>query len=182
LKNDNHSPSKSSLSERLIPLGEVVGTHGLDGWLKLNPYNPATATFQSTREVYLECSGEHSMHCLEAYRVHKRIILCKLRGLDSIDAASPWVGAVLSVSEASLPALQPGEYYQFQAIGLEVFDTLGNRLGTVTGICPTGGGEIYVVAGDEREYLIPAVKEIIERVDFDAGKMIVNPPDGLLSL
>lgn len=170
------------MSEQLVPLGAIVTTHGLEGWLKLNPFNPTTTAFDSVREVYLEHEGRRSSHRLEAYRPHQRQILVKLDGIDSIDSARLLVGATICVAEDSLPPLAPGQYYHFQAIGLEVFDLRGNRLGTVTRTWPAGGTEIYVVAGSGKEYLIPAVKEIVENIDFDAGIMIINPPDGLLNL
>jgi 16S rRNA processing protein RimM len=119
---------------------------------------------------------------LEESRPHKRQLLIKLRGIDGVEAAKRFIGARLSVTEDCLPALEPGQYYHFHAIGLEVFDTLGNRLGVISRMWPVGDGEIYVVCGEGKEYLIPAVKDIIEKIDFDAGKMIINPPDGLLDL
>lgn len=170
------------MTERLVPLGEIVTTHGLEGWLKLRPFNPDTTALNSIREVYLQREGVRSLHQLEAFRPHNRQIIFKLQGVDCIDAAKLLVGAMLCVTEASLPALEPGQYYHFQAIGLEVFDIRGNRLGTVTGTWSAGGGEVYVVAGSGKEFLIPAVKEIVENIDFDAGIMIINPPDGLLNL
>jgi len=39
-----------------------------------------------------------------------------------------------------------------------------------------------VVTGEHKEHLIPAVKEIVEKIDFAAGKMTINPPPGLLDL
>ncbi len=78
--------------------------------------------------------------------------------------------------------MNPGEYYQYQVIGLEVFDLHGARIGVITRTWPTPGGELYVVRGEDKDHLIPAVKEIVEKVDFAAGKMIINPPDGLLDL
>ena len=67
-------------------------------------------------------------------------------------------------------------------VGLEVFDTKGERIGVIVRTWPTPGGELYVVNGPSKEHLIPAVKEIIEKVDFAAGRMIINPPEGLLDL
>jgi 16S rRNA processing protein RimM len=168
------------VSERLVPLAEIVTTHGLDGWLKLSPFNPETTAFESTRDFYIVRDDMQSSHRLDAYRFHKRYVFCKLQGIDAIDAAAALVGGTLCVAEVSLPPLKSGEYYHYQAVGLEVFDMGGNRLGRISRTWSTGGGEIYIVAGDEKEYLIPAVKEIVESVDFDAGKMIINPPDGLL--
>lgn len=92
------------------------------------------------------------------------------------------VGSKLSVTAQSLDSLQPGEYYHYQVIGLEVFDTEGKRIGVVARTWSTPAGELYVVDGAFKEHLIPAVKEIIERVDLVAGKLIINPPKGLLDL
>jgi 16S rRNA processing protein RimM len=170
------------VSERLVPLAQIVTTHGLDGWLKLSPFNPETTAFEAISDFYVVRDGMQSLHRVEACRFHKRHVLCKLAGIDDIDAAAPLVGATLCVAEASLPPLESGEYYHYQAVGLEVFDTEGRRLGMIVQTWSTGGGEIYIVAGDEKEYLIPAVKDIIESVDFDKGRMIIDPPDGLLDL
>jgi 16S rRNA processing protein RimM len=170
------------VSDRLVPLGEIVATHGLEGWLKLNPFNPKTVALQSAREVFIERDGVRWPHQLEANQPHHRQILVKFQGIDTIEAAKALVGTNLSVAETCLPALQPGEYYHFQVMGLEVFDSKGNPLGTISGTLFIGGREIYVVTGRGKEYLIPAVKEIIDKIDFDAGKMIITPPEGLLEL
>jgi 16S rRNA processing protein RimM len=63
-----------------------------------------------------------------------------------------------------------------------VVDVNGAAVGTITGTLSTAGGELYVVRGADKEHLIPAVREIIEKVDFDDRKVIVNPPQGLLDL
>lgn len=170
------------VSERVIPLGEIVTTHGLDGWLRLKPYNPETLVLYPTREIFLEKDGVRSAQQLESSRRHKGQFLIKLLGIDLISDAGHWVGAILAVAETTLQSLQPGEYYHYQVIGLEVFDVRGERIGTITRTWSTPGGELYVVAGMSKEHLIPAVKEIIEKVDLDARRMIVNLPEGLLDL
>ena len=170
------------MSDRLIPLGEIVATHGIDGWLKLKPYNPQTTTLSLIRELFLEKSGVSSPHELNASRAHKGHFLVKLRGVDGIGYAEPWVGSVVSVPEESLDALEPGEYYQYQVIGLDAFDVKGIWIGTITGICSTAGGDLFVISGASKEHLVPAVKEMIEKVDFSVRKVIINPPEGLLDL
>jgi 16S rRNA processing protein RimM len=81
-----------------------------------------------------------------------------------------------------LPTSAPGEYYHYRVIGLEVFDVSGARIGTITRIWSTPGSELYVIAGADKEYLIPAVQQFIISVDFEADRMIVNLPAGLLDL
>jgi 16S rRNA processing protein RimM len=170
------------VSEPLIPLGEIVTTHGIAGWLKLKPYNPQSTTLIPTLEVWLEKQGARSAHAIEASRPYKGQFLVKLSGVDSMSDAQTRIGSTLGVEAQNLNSLPPGEYYHYQVIGLEVFDTEGKRIGVVARTWSTPAGELYVVDGAVKEHLIPAVKEIIERVDLAAGKMIINPPQGLLDL
>jgi 16S rRNA processing protein RimM len=132
--------------------------------------------------VVLQDRGGAARQTLEACRPHRRQWLVKLSGVDSIDAARRWVGSRLCVDIAALEKLGPGEYYHYQVIGFEMFSRAGLRIGTISGTLTTAAGEIYVVQGAEREHLIPAVKEIIEKVDFTAERVIIDPPDGLLEL
>jgi 16S rRNA processing protein RimM len=170
------------MAEPFVPLGEIVATHGLAGWLKLQPFNPDMSTLSAGVEIVLERSGERSAHEIEAISRHKNQFLIKLRDLQSIDDAAACVGATLAVGESVLQGLAPSEYYPYQVIGFEVFDTKGDRIGKIAATMMTLGGALYVVRGEAKEYLIPAVKEIVEQVDFTAGKVTIHPPDGLLDL
>ena len=170
------------MSERLVPLGEIVATHGLKGWLKLNPFNPETSAFDSSSEVILDKGGDRTPHEIEFSKGHGRQILVKLRGVDGIDDARKWVGSTLCVDADALGPLEPGQYYHYQVVGLEVYALQGECIGVITRVWSTPGGELYVVQGAKKEFLIPAVKEIIEKVDFAVGRVIINPPEGLLDL
>jgi 16S rRNA processing protein RimM len=170
------------VSERLIPLGEIVTTHGIEGWLKLKLYTPQTPTLSSTQKVFLEKSGASSPHWLEARKPQKGHLLLRLRGVEGINEAEKWVGAILSVAEEALQPPGPGEYYYYQVVGFDVYDTQANWVGIITRIWTKEGGDLYVVTGSRKEYLIPAVKEIVEKIDFATGRMIINPPPGLLDL
>jgi 16S rRNA processing protein RimM len=170
------------MAEALVPLGEIVTTHGLNGWLKLRPYNLNTTSLSSGVEVVLERSGERSLHRIERSQPHGQQLLVKFQELHSIAEAAKYVGSVLSIGEAALESLPPGQYYHYQIVGFEVFSLGGERIGLVSAVMATPGGDLYVVQGPEREHLIPAVKEFIEQVDFAARKIVISPPEGLLDL
>lgn len=171
------------MAEQLVPLGEIATTHGLDGWLKLNPFNADTALLVAGRLVHLDLGDSHAAFELAAdAKPFKKQFLIRLRGVDRIDTAQRWVGATLSVDEAALDPLDAGEYYHYQVIGFEVLHKDGRRIGTIASLLSTAGGDILVVKDGDKEYLIPAVKEIVDKVDFDRQTMIVDPPDGLLDL
>jgi 16S rRNA processing protein RimM len=170
------------MDDHSVPLGEIVATHGLDGRLKLNPFNPASDTLTGGVEVCLEKAGHQSFHHLESCRPHKRQLLIKLRDVADIDAAEHLLGATLLIDDALLDPLAPGQYYVYQVMGFAVFDSSGTAIGTISGTLSTPAGELYIVQGHDKEHLIPAVREIIEKVDFAEKKLIINPPAGLLDL
>ncbi|HWP57298.1 MAG TPA: ribosome maturation factor RimM [Candidatus Acidoferrales bacterium] len=163
-------------------MGELVTTHGIRGWLKLHPYNPQTESLASLKRVCLEKGGRSAEFFVEACKAFKRDFLLKLRGADTIAEAEPWVGSVVLVDESDLEPLKPGEYYYHQIIGFDVFDREGRWLGKVARIWAKGGGDLYVLEGAEKEYLIPATAEIVDKVDLAERKILVQPPPGLLDL
>ena len=171
------------MAEQRVPLGEIATTHGLDGWLKLNAFNSDTATLVAGRSVYLDLDeSQETLELAADAKPFKKQFLIKLLGVDDIDAAQRWVGATLSVAETALEPLEPGQYYHYQVIGFDVFNKDGKRIGTIASLLSTAGGDILVVKEAGKEYLIPAVKEIVDKVDFNSRSVVVDPPEGLLYL
>jgi 16S rRNA processing protein RimM len=79
--------------------------------------------------------------------------------------------------------LEDGEYYEHQILGLEVWELSGGYLGQVEEIIHTGANEVYVVrnaGSDRREILIPAIKDVVLEVSLEAGRLVVELPDGLI--
>ena len=170
------------MAEPVVPLGEIVTTHGLHGWLKLNPFNTSTTVLSRDVEVILEKSAERLLFHLEECRPQRNQFLIKLKGIESIDQAARFVGSTLLVDETVLESLSAGQYYHYQVVGFEVFTATGARIGTIASTLSTPAGELYVVQGPAKEHLIPAIKEFIDKVDFTTGRMTLSLPEGLLDL
>ena len=94
----------------------------------------------------------------------------------------PLNGSELYVKLSQLPDPDEGEYYWRDLIGLTVVTDLGVELGSLVDIFETGSSDIYVVRGESKEYLIPAIADVITLVDLPGKKMIITPLDGLLDL
>ena len=122
------------MAEPFVPLGEIVTTHGLNGWLKLNSYNPDTTTLSRGVEVVLEKAGERSVHQLEASRGRRKQWLVKLQQVDSFDEAVKYVGSTVSISADALESLPPGQYYEYQVIGFEVLAADGRHVGSISAV------------------------------------------------
>jgi len=170
------------LSNRYIPVGKVVGTHGIAGWLKVKSFNPNSRALLSARTISLTHGTHSESYTLDQAKPHKRIVLLKLKGFDRIEVAEQLVGHECSVPEDALKPLGDDEYYCHDVIGFDVFDTKANYLGKVARIWLKEGGDLFVVGGTKKEHLIPSTKEIIEEVDLSNQRIIVDIPDGLLDL
>ncbi len=94
------------------------------------------------------------------------------------DAAARYRGALLS-SLIEAIVLSEGEFFYEQIIGLTVISSDGNKIGEVVDIFDSGAHDVYVVRRDEKEYLIPAVREFICDIQFAEKKIIVNKMEGL---
>lgn len=169
--------------DTLIPVGKIVGTHGIKGLLKLNSYSGNLETLQSARTVTLKSmQGALREYEITSIAPHGGKPLIGLKGLDDIDQVLPLVGSEVCLMRNQLPETDEDEYYWCDLIGLRVITVDGTELGTVADIFETGSSDIYVVKGGGREYLIPAIADVISNVNLKNGCILVTPLEGLLDL
>jgi 16S rRNA processing protein RimM len=81
-----------------------------------------------------------------------------------------------------MPELSEGEFYWSDLLGLKVVTDGGECLGVVADIIVTGSNDVYVVKNGKREYMIPALEDVVLDINLDEGIMTVSPPEGLLDL
>ncbi len=103
-------------------------------------------------------------------------------GVESRSDAEALRGRYLLRAVSELRPLAEGECYQHDLIGLEVVTTDGRRVGVVREIYEQAAADLLEVVGDAREHLIPFREGIVVRIDIDAGRLVVDPPEGLLDL
>ncbi len=126
-------------------------------------------------------AGEHKTPLtVERVRPHKKRLLITFEEISDRTAAEHWRGAWLQVPIEDAWPLEPGEYYEFQLMGLEVWTEDAEYLGVIEHIIHTGANDVYVVQGARGEVLIPAITEVILEVDIEAGRMTVHVLPGLL--
>ena len=160
-----------------IVVGRVVRGHGLDGSLKIRSYSDNPERFRAGEP--LTVSGE-SHAVVSGQTLTDGHILLRLAGVNDAHAARKLTGQWLFAPIDSAPALPPGEYYHYQLVGLPVITDQGETLGAVREILTTGSNDVYVVASDAgEEILLPAISQVIRRIDLSAGRMLVHLIDGL---
>lgn len=170
-------------STDLVLLGKVVATHGIRGQLAVVPFSGEFSTILSLQTVLLR--GPDG--CGESFEVaraavHRNRVLLTLKGFTNINEVLHLVGRELFAFRNQFPPLEEGEFYWCDLIGLAVTTREGKFLGRIAEIIATGSNDVYVVRGGEKEYLIPALQDIVDSVDLNQGTMTVSPFEGLLDL
>ncbi len=165
-------------------LGWVKRLRGVKGELAVATRSQDLVPYLGLREArFVRGGAPPEPRTLESVRTHGRRLLIRMKGVDSAAAAAAWLGAEMWVDTAVLPALEPGAYYAYQLLGMEVVCQDGERLGRLSDIRTTGGCDLWVVRTPGGvEHLIPAAAAICTSVDRQKGLITVNPPEGLLEL
>lgn len=163
----------------LVTIGRIVKTHGIHGRLRIKYYNEDKSFFSYRRVLLTDPVGHLESFDVTDARAHKDSIIIQLRNVDHIGAAERLVGASVLVEKEVLPALEEGEYYWTDLIGMEVTTASGERLGEVLDVIPTGGTDVFVVKEGEKEVLVPATEEVIRQVDIASRRMVVDLLEGL---
>ncbi|HTG83129.1 MAG TPA: ribosome maturation factor RimM [Geobacteraceae bacterium] len=167
----------------LVLLGKVVATHGVRGQLRVFLFSGDLSSIAGLDSVILKApNGEMETFEVAATAHHGKKFLLTLKKYDNVNQVLHLVGRELYVEQEQLPDLPEGEYYWRDLVGLRVVTEQGEVLGTLTEIIATGSNDVYVVQGKEREYLIPALEEVVLEVNLDDGVMTVSPPEGLFDL
>jgi len=115
---------------------------------------------------------------------HSGRLLLSFDGVADREGAEALRDTVLVVDSDDLPALDdPDEFYDHQLVGLRVELADGTALGIVADVVHAPAEDLLAVARpDGDEVLVPFVSAIVPTVDVSAGRVVVDPPEGLLEL
>lgn len=162
----------------LYTIGFITGPHGRWGRLKVHPVTDFPERFFQLQEVYLVQGEQRELFSVLDVHWHKNRVLLQLKGINDRTQAAGYQQFYLKVPEEDLVDLPPGHYFFHEIIGLTVMTEAGEVLGTVVDILQTGSNDVYVVTG-EQEILLPAIAEVIRKIDLDRGYIQVHLLEGL---
>ena len=161
-----------------ITIGRILTPWGIEGKLEVEVITDFPQRFAPFSTVYI--NRQPMTIDSTGWRKGKAII--KLNAIDSIEAARQLRGQPIEIHHSQVYSLPKGQYYHFQLIGLEVWTTRGELLGTITEILTAKSNDNYVVRGDEGEILIPAVEDVVKSIDLNKKCIVIEAIPGLLSL
>lgn len=164
----------------LLEIGEIVRPHGVKGRIKAKSYLVSKDVIDQLDEVFIRRSEEQAVRFrIKTLQAVRKTLLLEMEGVEDADAAARLVGCQILVSPDKLAKLPDDEYYWHELVGLQVITETAQNLGTIASIIPGENHDVYICAGHEREIMLPAVGEVIRKVDVAAGVMVVRLLKGL---
>ena len=169
------------MGSSMLLLGEIVRPWGTKGEVKLLPYGDLGQILPGRDGLYLEKGESAQFLVLEGFRYHKSFVILKFKDGSDYQSAEKLSGCKVSIPRETAPALPESTYYHHDIIGLRVISE-GNPRGRIAQIWDTGANDVYVVEDEGEEWLLPATKEIIRRVDLEKGELHIEDTIGLMNL
>jgi 16S rRNA processing protein RimM len=116
-------------------------------------------------------------------RWHSGELLVRFEGVSDRDAAAELRGTWLMLDSAMIaPPEDPDEFRDADLVGLSVRMVDGEHVGSVGDVLHSGQDVLVISAADGRQVMVPFVKPLVPEVDVKSGFLVIDPPDGLLTI
>jgi len=168
------------MPDDLICIGAVSGTFGVRGEVRIKSFCAVPEDIETYSPLLSE-DGQKSYSVSLTGSV-KNGFTARIGTVSTKEQADEIRGLRLYTRRALLPSLPDDEYYYTDLIGLDVLDTGGTILGQVKSVLNHGAGDLLEIHGPnlKASVLLPFTLAAVPTVDLTAGRVIVDPPDGLL--
>ena len=180
-------PLSRSGDDDLVILGHVARAHGVHGALIVTPYAEDPQIILDGRHLELlspDGLERRPVASLKGKQAAQGLII-KIKNVGTREAAAALKGWRLGMERWHLPEPAEDEVYWADFIGLQVFDAQGRELGRVARLMEAGAGLILVLDSDlspGRELLLPYQAEFLVSLEPEQGRLVLDPPPGLLEL
>ncbi len=169
-----------------LVVGLLKKPHGVRGDALIYPVtDEPEAVFAAGRRLALldrdgRATGRELV--IERSRAYHRAWLLHFEGIETREELTGMRERHLAIPVSEARKLEDGEFYMHELVGLAVATAGGVSVGTVAQVVEAPQGWLLEVAGETKRHLIPFTRAVVERVDREAGRVVITPPAGLLEL
>lgn len=164
-------------ADRMVLVGAVAGAFGVRGEVRLKSFCADPAAIAAYAPLADEAGRSYT---LTLSRPVKGGFAAWLGGVGDREAAEALKGTRLYAPRDRLPAPGEDEFYHADLVGLAVVDPGGAPLGRIRAIHDHGAGDVLEILGERGEILMPFTRAAVPTVDLAAGRVVADPPPGLL--
>lgn len=164
--------------DTLILLGVIGAAHGVRGEVRIRSHTADPLAIGDYGPLVDKAGREFRINDV---RPAKEVVVARLEGVGTREAAEALTGTELFVPRTRLPAAEDeDEFLHADLLGCAVLGPDGAELGTVTAVENYGAGDMLEIrTPDGRSVLMPFTKAFAPRIDIAARRIEAAPPAGL---
>jgi 16S rRNA processing protein RimM len=167
--------------EEYFEIGQIVNTSGLKGVMKVKPFTDDITKFSNLKTIYVSIKKELKEFEIEQARFSKNMVFLKLKGIDTVEQAEDYRNLYLKIKRNKDEKLEKDSYYIVDILGCKIITDEGKELGNIADVFSTGSNDVYVVKDElGKQVLLPAIKDVIKKVDIKNKVITVHLLEGLL--
>ena len=167
------------MKKEFIESGKIVGTHGVRGGLRVQPWCDTPEFLCGFKNIYIKMSESFNPVKVKSAKPHGNVVIMELDGIDTMEKAEALRNKVVNIQRSDLK-LEKDQYLICDLIGCEVFDADTNKmLGTVVDVSKTGANDVWHIKSDDNEYLIPVIDDVVIDVTIDENRVVIRPLKGI---
>jgi len=161
-----------------LEIGVITSPHGVRGEMKVECWGDSPEQDLALTRVYRDDRGTQEFRILSS-RAHAGQLLLTIEGIGTPEEVRALRGTVLYARREDMP-LPEGTYFLEDLMGLSVVDEQnGTVYGTVEEILTNGPNDVYVVRTAGGKVYMPAIREVIRKLDPENGRIEIFAMPGL---
>ena len=164
-------------------VGRILKPYGNKGQLLVYLETDDPLRYEKLESVFVEINQERIpfiISAIELLRGAKAIL--KFEDTDSVTEAQSFTGLKLFLPVSGLPPLGKEQFYFHEVTGYSVIDEEKGDIGTIADVLEYPSQILLQVRSGGKEILIPAVNEVIIRIDKQNRIIHIRAPEGLIDL
>ena len=164
--------------KKFLETGKIVGTHGIKGMVRVQPWCDSGEFLKQFKKIYTDKNGDNPLN-VTSVQPHGNIVLMAFKGFTTIEQAETLRNKTIFIDRKDVK-LPEGRYFIDDLLGCSVFDADSDALlGEISDISPTGANDVWRITKDGKEYLVPAIAEVLVNVDIENEKVTIRPLKGI---
>ncbi len=165
------------MQKKYLECCKVINKRGIHGELKAECYCDSVNSLDNVKKLYLDEDGNACFNVI-SIKNYKGFLYIKLEGINDVMSADKMRGKSLYANRDDIE-IDENSHFIADLIGLDVIDAdSGKVYGTLDDIFNHGASDIYSIVNDGKEYLIPAVSEIVIEI-VPEKCILVRPIPGM---
>jgi 16S rRNA processing protein RimM len=158
----------TSGNNRPVTLAAITGAHGVTGEVRLKLFGEGVAALKRYRAF-----NDSSLTVSKLKDDGKGGAIARFAEVTDRTTAEKMRGTALTVPRASMPALEEGEYYHADLLGLPAVSDAGDALGTCIAVENFGAGDVIEIErpagadGKRRRFMVPMTSAAVPEWDHE---------------